>query len=145
MRLVKEPISFDGALAGTMHPEAGALTIFCGTVRNHNESRPVKKLSYSAYEPLAEKTLADIEREACDKFDILECRIVHRLGELQIGDTSLLIVVRSVHRAEAYEANRYAIEAVKHRTPIWKLEEYTDGTWSYVKGCSLNERHHVET
>ena len=145
MRLVTEPIVLDGLLAETAAPEAGALAIFCGTVRNHNEDRPVRKLSYSAYEPLAEKTLAEIECEARDKFDILECRIVHRLGELKIGDTSLLIVVRSAHRAEAYQASRYAIEEVKHRAPIWKLEEYTDGTWSYVKGCSLNERHHVET
>ena len=144
-RLVTEPISLDGILAGTATPEAGALAIFCGTVRNHNESRPVRKLSYSAYKPLAEKTLADIEQEACDRFDILGCRIVHRLGELEIGDTSVLIVVRSVHRAEAYDASRYAIEEIKHRAPIWKLEEYTDGTWSYVKGCSLHERHHLET
>ncbi len=144
-RLVTKPISLDGILAETAAPEAGALAIFCGTVRNHNENRSVRKLSYSAYEPLAEKTLADIEHEAGEKFDILSCRIVHRLGDLGIGDTSLLIVVRSVHRAEAYEASRYAIEEVKHRAPVWKLEEYTDGTSSYVKGCSLHERHHLET
>ncbi|MGH8127279.1 MAG: molybdenum cofactor biosynthesis protein MoaE [Gammaproteobacteria bacterium] len=144
MHLVTDTISIDRALNETVKPEAGAVIVFSGTVRNHNEGRRVKSIAYSAYRPLTEKILAEIERESYDKFDIVECSIVHRVGQLEIGDTSVLIVVSSVHRAEAFAASRYAIEQVKHRAPIWKLEEYTDGTHSYVKGCSLNERHHVE-
>ena len=144
MHLTDDVIRLDAILKETSLAEAGALAIFVGTVRNHNENRAVTRLSYSAHRPLAEHSLLEIEREALDKFGILACRVVHRLGALEIGDTSILIVVRSVHRAEAFEASRYAIEAVKHRVPIWKLEEYEDGTRSYVRGCSLNEGHHLE-
>lgn len=144
MRIVTSPISIDSVLHETATRQAGAVIVFSGTVRDHNEGRMVKSIAYSAYTPLAEKTLADIERETYEKFDIIKCSIVHRVGQLEIGDTSLLIVVSTEHRAEAFAASRYAIEQVKHRTPIWKHEEYTDGTHSYVKGCSLNERHHVK-
>jgi molybdopterin synthase catalytic subunit len=145
MRLVMEEISIDGALRAAADRRAGAVVTFSGTVRNHNEGRAVTSIAYSAYAPLAEKVLGEIEREVYAKFDIIKCIIVHRVGQLEIGDTSVLIVVSSVHRPEAFAGGRYAIEEVKHRVPIWKLEEYTDGTHSYVKGCSLNERHHVET
>ncbi len=144
MHLTDDMISLERVLQETAVPEAGALAVFAGTVRNHNEGRPVVRLSYSAHRPLAEKMLAQIECQTLERFDITACRVLHRLGPLAIGDTSVLIVVRSVHRGEAFEASRYAIEAVKHQVPIWKLEEYADGTRSYVKGCSLNEGHHIE-
>jgi len=144
MHLTDEPLLLDPVLQETFAPEAGALAVFAGTVRNHNDSHAVTRLAYSAHRPIAEKMLAEIERETLERFDVTRCRVLHRLGELAIGDTSVLIVVRSVHRAEAFAASRHAIEAVKHRVPIWKLEEYADGTKSYVKGCSLHEGHHVE-
>jgi molybdopterin synthase catalytic subunit len=145
MRLVTEEMSIDRALRVAADPRAGAVLTFSGNVRDHNEGRAVKSIAYSAYAPLAEKVLGEIEREVYAKFDIIKCIIVHRVGQLEIGDTSVLIVVSSVHRPEAFAGGRYAIEQVKHRVPVWKLEEYTDGTHSYVKGCSLNEGHHVET
>lgn len=144
MHLTDEAITLEPLLAASFAPEAGALVVFAGTVRNHNDDRAVTRLEYSAHRPLAEKVLAEIERETRARFDVTACRIVHRLGPLAIGDVSVAIVVRAVHRAEAYAASRHAIEAVKHRVPIWKLEEYADGTRSYVKGCSLDEGHHVE-
>ena len=144
MHLTEDVIRLGTILEETSLAEAGALSVFAGTVRNHNENRPVVRLSYSAHRALAEQSLLQIEKEALDKYDILACRVIHRLGTLEIGDISVLIVVRSVHRAEAFEASRYAIEEVKHRVPIWKLEEYEDGTRSYVRGCSLNEGHHAE-
>lgn len=144
MHLSDEAIDVGRVVAATSAPAAGALVVFAGTVRNHNDDRAVARLEYSAHRPLAEKALAEIERETQAHYAITACRIVHRLGALAIGDTSVLIVVRAVHRAEAYAASRYAIEAVKHRVPIWKLEEYGDGSHSYVKGCSLHEGHHVE-
>lgn len=142
--LVTAEISVDQALREAADPSAGAVVMFSGTVRNHNEGRMVQSIAYTAYAPLAEKVLADIEREVYAKFDIIKCVVLHRVGQLEIGDSSVLIVVSSVHRPEAFAGGRYAIEEVKHRVPVWKLEEYTDGTHCYVKGCSLNERHHVE-
>lgn len=141
-RLRTSALSLDEFLAATGAPEAGALAVFAGTVRNHNDGRSVKRLTYTAFEPLAEKVLATIETETGERFDIVGCRIAHRLGRLEVGETSVLVVVRAVHRAEAFDAARYAIEAIKHRAPIWKLEEYADGSRSYVRGCSLDERHY---
>lgn len=144
MHLVTTEISVDWALREAADPRAGAVVMFSGIVRNHNEGRMVRSIAYTAFAPLAEKTLADIEREVHAKFDVIKCIVVHRVGQLEIGDSSVLVVVSSVHRPEAFAGGRYAIEEIKHRVPIWKLEEYTDGTHSYVKGCSLNEGHHVE-
>lgn len=142
MRLSEGALSLEELLGTTVSPEAGALVVFAGTVRDHNDARSVKRLTYSAYAPLAEKVLAGIEEETRERFDIVSCRIRHRVGTLDIGEMSVLVVVRAVHRAEAFEAARYAIEAVKHRAPIWKLEEYTDGTKNYVQGCGLHEGRH---
>lgn len=126
------------ALIGeTAAPSCGALALFVGTVRDHNEGRPVEAVTYEAYEPIATKELAQIEREACEKFSVARCRIVHRLGRLAVGEASLAIVVRSAHRAAAFEAQRFAIEAVKARVPVWKHEHYVDGESRYLEGTPL--------
>lgn len=138
-RIRREPLSLDALLTVTQSPATGALTIFAGTVRRHNGGREVTALEYSVYEPLAERRLEEIEREAERRFGVTCCRIQHRVGPLDIGDTSVLIVVRAPHRAEAFAAARYAIDTVKHTVPVWKRETYADGTQSYVKGCPLHE------
>lgn len=139
-RVTKEPLDLDALLAETAAPECGALVVFAGTVRLFNEGRRVTAINYSVYAPLAEKMLHDIEREALTRYDITSCRIGHRIGDLAIGDMSVIVVVRAAHRAAAFDAGRYAIDTVKHQVPIWKYEEYADGSHAYVKGCPL----HVE-
>ncbi|MGH8458693.1 MAG: molybdenum cofactor biosynthesis protein MoaE, partial [Nevskiales bacterium] len=113
-------------LAALLHetdgPCSGALVVFGGTVRNENEGRPVTGMSYSAYAPLAEKALTEIEQDTLRRFDIQQCRIVHRIGELSLQEFSVLVVVRAAHRATAFDAARYAIDALKQRVPIWKEE-----------------------
>ncbi|HET7370778.1 MAG TPA: molybdenum cofactor biosynthesis protein MoaE [Gammaproteobacteria bacterium] len=143
-RILTEPLNLDVLLAATQSPDAGALSVFAGTVRRHNDGREVAALEYSVYEPLAERRLAEIEREAEQRFGVTCCRIQHRVGQLEIGDTSVLVVVRSPHRSEAFAAARYAIDTVKHTVPIWKRESYADGTQSYVKGCALHEEEATE-
>lgn len=138
-----EPLSTDALIAETWSPEDGALIVFAGTVRQHNGGKEVASIEYSAYEPVAERQLREIEQEAEHRFNVTRCRIQHRLGSMDIGDTSVLIVVCSPHRAEAYAASRYAIDIVKHRVPIWKFEIYTDGTSVYVKGCPLHGHDHT--
>lgn len=135
------PLGLDALLAATQSPEDGALAVFAGTVRDHNDGKQVATIEYTVYEPLAERQIADIEREAIKRFGVTSCVIRHRVGPMDIGDISVLIVVRSPHRAEAFAASRYAIDTVKHAVPIWKRETYTDGTQVYVKGCPL---HHGE-
>lgn len=137
-RLTDQPLELDPLLAATESPESGALVVFAGTVRLYNDGHKVTAINYSAYAPLAEKSLAEIEQETLRRFDITRCEIRHRIGDMQIGDMSVVVVVRAAHRAEAFEAGRYAIDTVKHQVPIWKLETYADGSQVYVKGCALH-------
>lgn len=140
--LQESPLDLDALLEETSDPECGAMVVFGGTVRLHNDGREVTRLDYSVYAPLAEKALADIERETEQRFGVTSCRIRHRIGELDIGELSVLVVVRAPHRGEAFEAARHAIDTLKHTVPIWKREEYSDGTHVFVQGCALHENEH---
>jgi molybdopterin converting factor subunit 1 len=107
--------------------EDGAVVVFDGIVRNHSRGRRTKYLEYSAYEPMAAAELEKLAHEALGKFSVRDVRIVHRLGELQIGETSVLIVVSSAHRAAAFDAARWIIDTLKKTVPIWKKEFFEDG------------------
>lgn len=135
--LSEQPLDLDALLAETEDPSAGALVVFSGTIRNHHDSKSVDRLSYSAYAPIAEKAIAEIEQEVKAKFGVSQCRIVHRIGDLEIGDIAIHCVVRSSHRGEAFEAAKYAIDTTKSRVPIWKQEHYSDGTSVFREGTPL--------
>lgn len=135
--LSDQPLVLDDLLAATDDPGSGALVVFAGTVRNHNEDRPVERIDYSAYAPLAERSMADIEAETLKQYDITACRVCHRTGTLEIGDVSIYAVVRAAHRAEAFDAARWAVEALKHRVAVWKHEHYTDGDSGWLDGTAL--------
>lgn len=135
--LVHEPLEPLLAQTSPGELEAGAIVVFAGSVRRHNEDREVAFLEYSAHPALATRAMAEIEAQILGRPGILSCRLWHRIGRLELGEISVLIIVCSVHRAEAYAASRAAIEAVKQRLPIWKHEHYTDGTSKFVEGCCL--------
>ena len=137
MHLTTDDIDLHALIASTEDESSGALAIFVGTVRNKNDGRPVRAMTYEAHESLAEKTLATIEEESITKFDARSCVIVHRVGFLNLGDASVAIVVRSPHRDAAFSALRFAIEEIKKRAPIWKLEHYADGESAHLEGVSL--------
>lgn len=137
MRITEAPLQLDPLLAATANPASGALVIFAGAVRNHHEGRAVCALHYTAHVGLAEKLIAAIERETLAKFDIHCCRVVHRIGRLDIGEVAIYAVVRAAHRSAAFTAADYVVHAVKHRAPIWKEEFYADGTSRFVDGCCL--------
>ena len=121
------------ALVGEVSRGAnGATLLFIGTVRNVNDNRAVTGIEYSAYRPMAEREMADIIREASEQFGTDDIVVVHRLGELSIGDASVAIAVAHARRGAAYDASRYVIEHLKRRVPIWKLEHYVDGTREWV-------------
>ncbi len=134
-----EPLSLDPLLTQTERPDAGALAIFAGTVRNHHEGRDVSHLIYTAHPSLCERIISGIERETVDRFGVSECRVVHRTGRLGIGEVAIYAVVRSAHRAEAFAALRHAVDATKHRAPIWKEEFFADGTSQFVEGCCMTD------
>jgi len=130
--LVDGPIDVAAMLAKVAGHANGATVLFVGTVRDMNDGRPVSGMEYTAYRAMAERELADIAREAHDRFATDDIAIEHRLGTLDLGDASVAIAVAHPHRGAAYDASRYIIEELKKRVPIWKLEHYVDGTREWV-------------
>jgi len=123
--LVEGPIDVDRAVRSVEAPGFGAVVVFLGTVRNHHAGRAVEKLTYHAYRRMAADTLARIVSDL--EADGTRVAIVHRLGEVPVGEPSVVIAVGSPHRAAAYEASRTALERLKAEVPIWKREHYAEG------------------
>ena len=126
-QLTNEVIDSTKVARSLQNDEDGAVVIFEGVVRNNARDKAVRYLEYEAYEPMALKKLEEVGRLAKEKFDIRDIAIVHRLGHMDIGECSTLIVVASAHRNGAFDACRYAIDAIKQIVPIWKKEFYADG------------------
>jgi molybdopterin synthase catalytic subunit len=125
VNLTRAPL--DLSRIGTADPRDGAVCLFVGVVRNENGGRPVSRLEYEAYEEMALPLMEEIARETLARWPITRVEMVHRLGTLSIGEPSVAVAVTSPHRAEAFEACRHAIDALKARVPIWKKEFYADG------------------
>jgi len=125
--LVDGPIDAEPLVAGVSGPGRGAVVVFHGTVRDSHAGRPVEKLTYSAYRTMAVSCLARIVSDLEAAAPGLRAAIVHRLGEVPVGEASVVIAVASPHRAAAYEASRTALERLKAEIPIWKREHYADG------------------
>ena len=123
-RVTNQPIDLSELVRYVADAEAGAIVPFIGTTRNNNEGRKVIALDYDGYPEMAEKELARIGAEAKNKWPICKMAIVHRLGPVQIGEASVIIVVSSAHRAAAFAASRFAIEEIKKTVPIWKKEVF---------------------
>lgn len=125
--------AIDVAALSRCEPEDGASCVFSGVVRNHNEGKAVLYLEYEGYEEMVEQIFEDISKEALERFGVTRVQIVHRLGRMEIGETSVAVAVSSPHRGEAFEACRFAIDTLKHKAPIWKKEFYADGS-SWLEG-----------
>jgi MoaE-MoaD fusion protein len=108
-------------------PEDGAIVIFDGIVRDHSRNRETQYLEYESYEEMALKQMRDLAAEAKQKFAIRNVALVHRLGRLEIGESSVLIVVYAAHRAAAFDGCRWIIDTLKKTVPIWKKEYFVDG------------------
>lgn len=120
-------------------PECGGIGIFIGTVRNHHEGKAVKALKYTAYAPVSEKMIRQIEQEIQQKFAVAYVRVIHRIGALNIGEKAIIAIAYAAHRREAFAACEEAVERVKHEVPVWKEEFYLDGTSQYVAGCCIRK------
>jgi molybdopterin synthase catalytic subunit/molybdopterin converting factor small subunit len=125
--IVRETIKTASILQQVKRPEDGAAAIFEGVVRNHTRGRRTLYLDYEAYEQMALRQMEDLASRALVDFKIRDVAIVHRLGRLEIGETSVLIVVASAHRAAAFDACRWLIDTLKRTVPIWKKEHFEDG------------------
>lgn len=136
-RIQDHDIDLNQLLAMQYFPECGGLALFAGTVRNHHEGRDVASLKYTAYKPLAERMIREIEEEIRLKHQVSYVLVVHRIGHLNIGEVAIYAVARADHRREAFAACEEAVERVKHEVPVWKEEFYTDGSSVFVDGCCI--------
>jgi molybdopterin synthase catalytic subunit len=125
--IVRETINTQRVLSAIKHPEDGAAVVFEGVVRNQTRGRRTLCLDYEAYEEMALKQLEALAEQALGQFQVRDVAIVHRLGRLEIGETSVLVVVASAHRAAAFDACRWLIDTLKRTVPIWKKEYFQDG------------------
>jgi molybdopterin synthase catalytic subunit len=113
-------------------PASGAVVMFLGTVREATAGRRTDSLEYECYAEMAQKKLAELEKEARERWGLAACAIVHRLGHLSVGQTSVAIAVSSAHRRAAFQAGQWLIDRIKEVVPIWKKENYADGTSHWV-------------
>jgi molybdopterin synthase catalytic subunit len=132
IRLTKQPIDTAAILAEVTSHEAGAVVLFLGTTREFTKGRQTASLDYECYPEMAEKKLAELEAEARRRWPIVGCSIVHRLGHLELGEASIAIAVSSPHRADAFAAGQWLIDTIKEVVPIWKQENWADGTSEWV-------------
>jgi molybdopterin synthase catalytic subunit len=126
--LTREPIPAGELIAAAKQGSDGAVAVFDGIVRDNTRGRRTLFLDYEAYEEMAAKQMAELGAGAIERFAVRGITLVHRLGRLQIGETSVLIVVASAHRGAAFEASRWLIDTLKKTVPIWKKETFVDGT-----------------
>lgn len=129
--LTPQPIEVAALALSVGAPDRGALVTFVGAVRDHHAGRKVVSLAYTAYGPMAEQVCGELINEAEARWNV-RVAMVHRLGELSIGDPAVAVVVAAAHRSAAFDACRWLIDGLKSRVPIWKRERYADGTEAWV-------------
>ena len=132
-----DPLDLQSLITATTEGGAGAVATFTGLVRDRNQGRTVRFLEYEAYEPLAVRALERITEEARAAWPTVRLGMQHRIGRLEIGDASIIIVAASPHRSDAFAACRYAIERVKQIVPIWKREHF-DGGDVWLEGATAD-------
>jgi molybdopterin synthase catalytic subunit len=136
VRVTAEPLSVDEALAFVADPGAGGTCVFVGTVRDAGaDGATVTSLRYESWEELAVERLREIADRLCERWPIRKVAVLHRTGDLDVGEASVVIVVSAAHRAEAFDACREGIEQLKHDVPIWKKELLASGEGKWVLGA----------
>lgn len=135
--LTREPLEAQRLAELVRADDCGAVTLFYGVVRNHSEGRQVQRLEYEAHESMALKKMREVADETKRRFpQIREIGVWHRIGLLEIGETSLLVAVASPHRRESFEACHWAVDRIKEVVPIWKKEHWSGGS-SWVEGHTV--------
>jgi len=132
LELTHEPIDAAAVLKQVASPAAGAVVLFLGTARESTHGRRTASLDYDCYPEMAKKKLSGLEEEARRRWPIVRCVIVHRLGHLEIAEISVAIAVSTPHRKDAFEAGQWLIDRIKEVVPIWKKENWTDGSSEWI-------------
>ena len=132
IQLTRDPIDYHRLTEQVRRADCGGVVLFLGTVRDLTGDRVTVALDYEAYPGMAEKKLAEIEAETRARWPVGDIALVHRLGRLDVGEVSVAVAVSCPHRAEAFEACRHAIDRLKELVPIWKKENWADGSTEWV-------------
>ncbi|QDU42275.1 molybdenum cofactor biosynthesis protein MoaE [Symmachiella dynata] len=132
IELTRDTIDYTALTESVRSDQAGAVVLFLGTVREMTAGRQTAALDYDAYPEMALAKLAELETEARDRWPIIEVAMIHRIGHLELGEVSVAVAVSTPHRPDAFEAARHLIDRLKEIVPIWKKENFTDGTTEWV-------------
>ncbi len=135
-RLTRDAIDYAALTEAVRSPHCGAVVLFLGTVRDLTGEQVTVFLDYEAYAPMAEKKLAEIEAEVRCRWLVGDVAMVHRLGRLNVSEVSVAVAISCPHRAEAFDACRFAVDTLKELVPIWKKENAPDGTGQWVHQSS---------
>ncbi len=127
IKILSEPLNTEACTRWVMTPDSGGINVFIGTVRNATKGKPVVRLDFEAYVPMALKEMQKIADEAFTRWPLNKILIHHRVGSLSVLDIPVIIAVSAAHRAAAFEACRYIIDTLKQTVPIWKKEVFEDG------------------
>ena len=136
--ITSEPLDMVGLLAKAHHPRAGAVVLFSGDVRNHSNGKNVAYLEYEAQESMASKMIGAIVEEAKRKWQLTIALAIHRVGKVAVCESAVVVITASAHRQEAFVANRYIIDKIKHEVPIWKCEYFEDGSKEWGGNCNCH-------
>jgi molybdopterin synthase catalytic subunit len=132
IHLTHQPINPQSLLATVASPRAGAVVLFLGTTREVTGSRRTESLDYECYEEMARSKLCELAETALHRWPLTGCAVVHRVGHLEIGAASVAVAVSSPHRDDAFAAGKWLIDTIKQVVPIWKRENWADGTSQWV-------------
>ncbi|MFP6612035.1 MAG: molybdenum cofactor biosynthesis protein MoaE [Pirellulales bacterium] len=130
--ITESSIDIEALLAEISTPDAGAVVLFLGTTRQTTDGRQTESLDYECYEEMAARKLTSLESEARQRWPLLNCGIIHRIGHLEIGQASVAVAVSTAHRQAAFEAGKWLIDTLKEVVPIWKKENWADGSSEWV-------------
>jgi molybdopterin synthase catalytic subunit len=131
--LTQEPIDYTALTESVRSPMAGAVVLFLGTVREMTGDRRTVALDYEGYPEMARDRMQSIAEDACSRWPVVAAAVIHRLGHMELGDISVAVAVSCPHRKDAFEAGRFLIDRLKEEVPIWKQENWADGSkeWAH--------------
>ncbi len=132
VEIISQPIDTANVLARVADNRAGAVVLFLGTTREITGERRTQSLEYECYGAMAEKKMIELEEEVRQRWPVIQCAIVHRTGHLELGEASVAIALSTPHRRDAFEAGQWLIDRLKEVVPIWKKENWADGTSEWV-------------
>jgi molybdopterin synthase catalytic subunit len=133
------PLDIVELISAAHHPKAGAVVLFSGDVRDCNSGKEVAYLEYEAHLSMASRMIDSILNEAIERWSLTMAKAKHRIGKVSVGESAVVVITSSPHRREAYTANRYIIDKIKHEVPIWKCEYFTDGTKEWGGNCNCSK------